>query len=673
MHPHNHLDTTYSRCNKKGKCCYGFPHPSTSLTSVDEFGRVHLRRRSAIDAWVVSYCPALTRLMECHCHVDICFTSNAFLYLYKYLFKGADGTKFAIAEAAPIDEFQDYLHARYLSSVEAVWRILAFEISVKSPTVTSYSLHLPNRQLGQMVRRGSEASMVTPLLIYLSRPVRDEWTDLKYLDFYQQYEARSIKPGCSAPPDIVVIITPPQQRTDVIVRRYAITRRSRLRVCRLHFVPLRAGELYYLRSLLLHRSTYDFKSLRAVDGVQHGTFQAAAIALGLFRDKDEVERAIEEAIVALFRPSQLRFLFANMLCDFAVGPVRLWERFGDQLSEDYFAHASRSVAKDRALYALADILRGRGFTLEQVGLPCPMAVPSEVQSELDWFADRLPELRAAFQARQLRFNAEQMRVYEAVVAACESVDPQSPIFIDGKAGRGKTYLVECLAWRLRSRGEIVLITGTTALSVIGYDRGRTAHSTFGIPVREINAEFSCRIHPGSGQAKLICAAKLIIWDELPMANRAAVEAVDILLRQLKDNARPFGGALFLGVGDFRQVAPVTPGCGKTGVLDSSIRASHLWDIFRIYRLHSPIRNGGDPDFADWVDAIGENATGRGTVDVTGQPRCTDLDAAREWLYPLHILRDAQRCARRAYLTVLNVDVDAFNADILDRLSGDSSR
>lgn len=196
---------------------------------------------------------------------------------------------------------------------------------------------------------------------------------------------------------------------------------------------------------------------------------------------------------------------------------------------------------DRALYVIADILQGRGFTLAQVGLPCPITVPSEIQSELDWFADRLPELRAASRARRLQFNSEQAAVYEALIATCQSNEPQPPIFLDGKAGRGKTFLVECLTWRLRSRQEIVLITGTTALSVIGYDRGRTAHSAFGIPVKEINGEFSCRVRPDSGQAKLICAAKLIIWDELPMANRAAVEAVDILSQQLKENQRSLGG------------------------------------------------------------------------------------------------------------------------------------
>ena len=605
--------------------------------------------------------------------MDICFTSNAFLYLYKYLFKGVDKTKFTIGETAPVDEFQDYLHARYLSAVEAVWRILAFEISVKWPAVASYSLHLPDRQLGQMARHGSEASMITPLVIYLARPARDEWTNLKYLDFYERYEARLLGSGSSAPPSTVAVVSPPLQRKNTVVRRYAITMRRHPRVCRLHFVPLRAGELYYLRSLLLHRATYSFQGLRTVDGVEHGSFQTAAIALGLFRDRDEIERAMEEAVAALFRPGQLRFLFANMLCDFAVGPLRLWAEFGEQMSEDFAQHMSKEAAKDRALHALADILRGRGFSLEQVGLPCPDVIPSEVQSELDWFADRLPALRAACRLRRSQFNDEQTQVYDALIETYRSDPPRSPIFIDGKAGRGKTFLVECLTWHLRGRGDIVLITGTTALSVIGYERGRTAHSTFGIPVKENNAEFSCRIRPGSGQAKLICAAKLIIWDELPMANRAAVEAVDILLRQLKESPRPFGGVFFLGVGDFRQVAPVVPGGGKTGILDSSIRASNLWAYFRIFRLYQPMRNAGDMDFADWVDRIGEDGDRSGIVNVVEQPRSTDLDATRAWLYPPHVLTDAQLCAQRAYLTVLNVDVDAFNADILDRLPGNSSK
>ncbi len=40
-------------------------------------------------AWIAPYIPALLLLLRCHVNVDVCFTANVVLYLYKYLFKGA--------------------------------------------------------------------------------------------------------------------------------------------------------------------------------------------------------------------------------------------------------------------------------------------------------------------------------------------------------------------------------------------------------------------------------------------------------------------------------------------------------------------------------------------------------------------------------------------------------
>ena len=158
-----------------------------------------------------------------------------------------------------------------------------------------------------------------------------------------------------------------------------------------------------------------------------------------------------------------------------------------------------------------------------------------------------------------------------------------------------------------------------------------------------------------------------------MANRAAVEAVDILLRQLKDCQLPFGGVLLLGIGDFRQVAPVVRGCNKAGVLDSSIRASALWHHFEVLRLHAPVRNNEDPEFATWVDEIGENANGKDSIDVSQQPHCANIADAAAWLYPDDVLANPRTCAKRAFLTTLNADVDQFNESILSRLTGQSSK
>jgi hypothetical protein len=132
------------------------------------------------------------KLLKCHINVDICFTANVVLYLYKYLFKGQDTTRFEIVLEADADapvhrEIDDFQMARYLSSSEAAWRILKYNITSTQPSVTAYSLHLPEKQLGQMWRTTRPASSITALLRYLHRPPSPEFDALKLLDFYSLY------------------------------------------------------------------------------------------------------------------------------------------------------------------------------------------------------------------------------------------------------------------------------------------------------------------------------------------------------------------------------------------------------------------------------------------------------------------------------------------------------
>src|SRR4051812_39971558 len=76
--------------------------------------------------------PCLTELLDCHINVDVCFTTNVFMYLYKYLFKGPDRTIFTVSgsdrdgDEQPTDELKDYIRGRYLSASEAAWRILKY-------------------------------------------------------------------------------------------------------------------------------------------------------------------------------------------------------------------------------------------------------------------------------------------------------------------------------------------------------------------------------------------------------------------------------------------------------------------------------------------------------------------------------------------------------------------
>jgi hypothetical protein len=114
MHSPDHLTRSESRCNQNDRCIYGYPQPITPHTYVDDFGRFHYRRRKNEDLWVTPYIPALLQLLECHIYVDLCSSALIFLYLFKYLFKGPDRTRFSLrrgfAENDAVDEYDDYMN-----------------------------------------------------------------------------------------------------------------------------------------------------------------------------------------------------------------------------------------------------------------------------------------------------------------------------------------------------------------------------------------------------------------------------------------------------------------------------------------------------------------------------------------------------------------------------------
>ena len=89
-------------------------------------------------------------------------------------------------------------------------------------------------------------------------------------------------------------------------------------------------------------------------------------------------------------------------------------------------------------------------------------------------------------------NAEQHQIYDELLSTVQEfphTSPRQPFFLEGRPGRGKTYLVNCLATALRSQRRIPIIVGSSGLAASLYERGRTAHYFFGIPVTEV-----CLLH-----------------------------------------------------------------------------------------------------------------------------------------------------------------------------------
>lgn len=98
-------------------------------------------------------------------------------------------------------------------------------------------------------------------------------------------------------------------------------------------------------------------------------------------------------------------------------------------------------------------------------------------------------------------------------------------------------------------------SGIAALLLKG---GETAHSAFGIPL-EIGPKMRCNWLLSDHRAKKLLPIELIIWDEIGMAHRYAILAVDEFLRELRRDDKPFGGCSVIFAGDFRQILPVIQG------------------------------------------------------------------------------------------------------------------
>lgn len=251
-------------------------------------------------------------------------------------------------------------------------------------------------------------------------------------------------------------------------------------ITRLQPVRLSLGEVFYLRALLQTRPARSFDELRTVNGTVYPTFQEACIALNIFSDETEAEYCFIEAIEGLRTPVEMRFLLIHMLTnDCITAPVIIWEKFKDALSEDFYLSngRNRDLAYSSALLEIAGNLREYGKDPEEYGLPQPEHRGNEIIAELQRWSSQIPALLSVAQHALTSFNAEQHNIFQTIWSAIQLNQPLC-VFIDGRAGRGKTFLVNALCSQVRGHGGIVLATATSAFAAQLYPGGRTTHSTF---------------------------------------------------------------------------------------------------------------------------------------------------------------------------------------------------
>ena len=130
----------------------------------------------------------------------------------------------------------------------------------------------------------------------------------------------------------------------------------------------------------------------------------------------------------------------------------------------------------------------------------------------------------------------------------------------------------------------------------------------------------CSFTKQSGTAELLRRVALIIWDEVGMTKRQAVETLDRTLQDITGCNQLFGGKVMLFGGDFRQVLPVVPRGTRAQITDATLRRSYIWNSLCRVRLTQNMHAKNDTWFADYLLRIGN-----GTEETFGDDYVQFLD------------------------------------------------
>ncbi len=126
------------------------------------------------------------------------------------------------------------------------------------------------------------------------------------------------------------------------------------------------------------------------------------------------------------------------------------------------------------------------------------------------------------------------------------------LFITGKAGTGKSTLLQLFRNTSHKKVAVLAPTGVAALNV----QGQTIHSFFGFPPRIVTPGEAARKVTRKDLLRIYKNLEVLVIDEISMVRADLLDGMDKFLRVNRENYRPFGGVQVVFFGDLFQLPPV---------------------------------------------------------------------------------------------------------------------
>ncbi|GGF37245.1 ATP-dependent DNA helicase [Subtercola lobariae] len=194
-------------------------------------------------------------------------------------------------------------------------------------------------------------------------------------------------------------------------------------------------------------------------------------------------------------------------------------------------------------------------------------------------------------------SPEQQRVFELIEGT------KNHVFVTGRAGTGKSTLLNHLAWNTEKQVVISAPTGVAALNV----GGQTIHSLFRLPIGVI-ADHD--IEQGGDVRKVLNTIDTLVIDEVSMVNADLMDAIDRSLRQARQRPlEAFGGVQIVLFGDPYQLAPVPGGSDERAYFTDHYSSMWFFDakvwreaVLNIVEL-TEIHRQHDDEFKFMLNAV----------------------------------------------------------------------
>ncbi|UYV75392.1 hypothetical protein LAZ67_13000113 [Cordylochernes scorpioides] len=335
-----------SPCMKNSSCSKKYPKQFLLETQTNEndyplyrrrapeaggfTAKIKIRGREEVtidNRWVVPYSPLLSKMFCAHINVENCSSVKAIKYICKYINKGSDQAIINLRREGrgpdPQNEVRMYQCARYISSNEAVWRLLSFPLHQRHPAVIHLAVHLENGERiyfnqNTLAHRMRDPPRTT-LTAFFSLCQTDSFArTLLYPNVPQYYTWNSSAHEWRRRiHGKLVEGRPGVKRSDTIGRVYA--------------VHVSNFECFCLRMLLHNiKGPTSFAYLKIVNGSQYET----CAALGLLENDNHWVVTMDEAVLCQ-APTRVRQLFAILISTCTISnPQQLWITYRDEMASD---------------------------------------------------------------------------------------------------------------------------------------------------------------------------------------------------------------------------------------------------------------------------------------------------------------------------------------------------